>query len=164
MDPELDTHKLNEFFTSDKFNPDDYSPAEEENAFGNYINLMNIFTVYFRNLFKKNPTLNMFEGVNHNKLDSTSRQMELFYEHLNKYREMEHTCANTKTNTKTKNDDAISIYPIEDININECEELYILKFDNKEFGCQYLIPLISLLSQQDWTNIKWTLLPVKRED
>ena len=152
MTDELDTNKLNEFFTSEDFNPDDYYPADEERSFGNYISLMNIFTVYFRNLFKKNPNMNMFEGVNYNILDSTNRQMELFYEHLDKYKHMEH------------NEDEISIYPIEELKLDECQELYILKINNKEYGCRYLIPLISLLSEHDWLNIEWSLLPIKRDE
>lgn len=138
----------------DDFNPNDYILADEEQleSVTKYVKLMNIFTVYFRELFNKDPSLNIFQGVDYNKLDSTNRQMELFYEYLITYKENQH------------NDDLVSIYSIEDIDINKCKELYILKFKEEEYGCQFIIPLISYLSEQDWQNSEWSILPVKRDD
>lgn len=138
-----DNHEINE---------DEYILADEENKVGKYVNLMNIFTVYFRELFNKDPSLNIFQGVDYNKLDSTNRQMELFYEYLIKYKENQH------------DDDLVSIYSVEDLDINKCKELYILKFNGKEYGCQFIIPLISYLSEQDWKTATWSILPVKREE
>ena len=139
-------------FEHDDFNPDDYILADEEEHLGKYVKLMNIFTVYFRELFKKDPSLNIFQGVDYNKLDSTNRQMELFYEYLMKYKENQH------------DDDLISIYPVEDLDINKCRELYILKFNDQEYGCQFIIPLISYLSEQEWQTSQWSILPIKRKD
>lgn len=138
----------------DNFNPEDYVLADEEQlqSVTKYVKLMNIFTVYFRELFNKDPSLNIFQGVDYNKLDSTNRQMELFYEYLMAYKENQH------------NDDLVSIYAVEDLDINKCKELYILKLNGDEFGCQFIIPLISYLSEQDWQNSEWSILPVKRDD
>ena len=114
MDPDSnDIDNLNEFIRSDEFDPSEYITAAEEQLVGKYVTLLNIFTVYFRNLFNKDPTLNIFQGVNYNKLDSTNRQMELFYEHLMKYKESEH------------DDDVVSIYSVQDMDINKCKELYL---------------------------------------
>ena len=60
--------------------------------------------------------------------------------------------------------EAITIYPLEEFNINECKELYSLKIANEEYGCQYLIPLLSLLSEHNWIDTKWSLLPIKRSE
>ena len=137
---------------TDDFNSDDYILADEEHNLGKYVELMNIFTIHFRDLFKKDPTLNIFQGVDYNKLDSTNRQMELFYEYLMSYKENQH------------NDDRISIYPVEDIDINKCKELYILKFKDQEYACQFIIPLLSYLSEQDYKSDQWSILPIKRKD
>lgn len=149
MDETLD--ELNTFITSNDFNPDDYVHATEEKIIGRYVTLMNIFTVHFRTLFNKDPTLNIFQGVDYDKLDSTNRQMELFYEHLTKYKENEH------------DDDLVSIYSVDDVDINKCRELYILKIDKSEYACQFIIPLISLLSEENWGELEWSILPVKTE-
>ena len=146
------TDEINNIISSSDFNPDDYIPAPEEHTLGRYTKLMNIFTIYFRNLFNKDPTLNIFQGVNYDKLDSTNRQMELFYEHLTKYKEQEHI------------DDLVSIYPVEDIDISKCKELYILKVKDTEYACQFIIPLISLLSDQQWEIIDWLILPIKHDE
>ena len=112
---------------------------------------MNIFTIYFRTLFKKDPTLHIFQGIDYNKLDSTNRQMELFYEHMTKYKENEY------------NEDLVSIYFPDDIDINKCQELYILKINKLEYACQFIIPLLSMLSDENWTDTDWSILPVKTE-
>jgi hypothetical protein len=147
---------MNDYITSDSFDLDNYQIAEEEVEMSTYINMMNIFMVYFREMFKKNPNLNMFEGVDYNKSDSTNRQMELFYEHLWKYKQ------------DSDNDDKVSIYSLKNININDCKELYSMRVTKKlvteEVCCQYLIPLLSLLSKQNWRNIDWSILPLKRDN
>ena len=150
MNPDIE--ELNAFITSKDFNPDDYIQASEEQTIGKYVDLMNIFTVYFRTLFKKDPTLHIFQGIDYNKRDSTNRQMELFYEHLTMYKENEH------------DEDLTSIYSVDDVDINKCRELYILKIDKLEYACQFIIPLISLLSEvQNWNETDWSILPVKTE-
>lgn len=126
-----------------------YTLADEEKEHGKNVNLLNIFLVYYRNLFQKNTDLHMFQDINYFEYDSTNRHMELFYNELIKYKE------------KLHDEDKTSIYPIEDIDIDDCEELYVLKYDGKEYGCQYIIPLMSLLSEYDWLNNDWELIPIK---
>ncbi len=130
-------------------NLDDYVVPEEELSFKRHLDLMNIFLVYFKTLFKREPNLNMFDGVDEDQKDFTNRHMELFYEELLKYKE------------NINDEQKITIYQLEDIDINSCDELYILKYNDKEYGCQFLIPLMSLLSDFNWRGEDWSIIPIK---
>jgi hypothetical protein len=152
-----DINQLNNFISSNEFKKDDYEVVEEEKMFGNQIDTINIFMVYFKNLFQKNPSLSIFDDISEKDLSNTNRQMELLYEHMFKYK------------SNCDNEENVTIYPIQEFNLDECEELYSLKiniptYNNLEYGCQYIIPLISLLSLEKWRNVEWTLTPIKRSD
>lgn len=150
---EIDIEKMNNFIASDDFNPADYELAEEEKEMSNFLGMLQVFNVYFKELFKRNPKNSIFEGVDYDRLDSTNRVQELFYEHLWRYKQVH-----------LVDIEAITIYPITEFNINDCKELYSLKIGDEEYGCQYLIPLLSFLTQHNWMEIEWSLLPIKRED
>ena len=119
---------------------------EDENG----IVFLNIFLIYYRQLFNKKDT-NIFNEVNYDNTLSTNRYMEYMYEHICKY------------NENINNEDKIKVYSLAtDVNINECEELYQLIINNKEsLYCRYIVPLIYELSDMDWLNIKWDIISLK---
>ena len=73
---------------SEEINVDDYELAEEESEFGIYVGLLNIFTCYFKQLFRRQQDETMFDHTDNSK-DSTNRCMEFMYEQINKYNSSE---------------------------------------------------------------------------
>lgn len=59
---------------------------EEEQEFGGYVKMINVFMKYYVK-YNKNAEKNFFAGVNYNDLKSTNRPMEIFFEHMQIYKE-----------------------------------------------------------------------------
>lgn len=133
---------------------DDYYLDEEEKEFQEDLNFLNIYLWYFKHLFNQKKSMHMFEGINYEKDDSTNRCLELLYEEVEKYKEAKDDI--------TK----ITLYNPDEININNCQELYVLIINNEHKKvCQTLIPLIRYLATDEtnkWTEMNWMIVPLKK--
>lgn len=87
MEDTKDTEKVN---IKDIENVDikDAEKAEEEQEYGGYVELINVFMKYYKN-YHKNPEKNFFANVDYSSLKSTNRPMEIFFEHMQIYKENE---------------------------------------------------------------------------
>lgn len=135
----------------EEINIEDYLPAPEENEYGNFVNLLNIFTCYYKKLFSKKETSSIFEGVDYERIDSTNRYMEFLYEEISKY-------------NKSTIEDKDVLYDPEDndIDINKCSELYALYIDNEiKYVSKFLLPLLHYLSEMKWLEVEWSIIPLK---
>lgn len=116
------------------------------------VNFYNVFLCYYKRLFQNKPDTNMFSGVDHEDDKSTNRCMELLYDEMYKYREAvkkDKTCAD--------------IVDSDSLNIDQCDELYLLIVDDdKEYVCQLLLPLIKFISQlESWETTSWSIMNLK---
>jgi len=118
----------------------------------NYIDVLNIFFFYFKKKIQKKKNYNMFDDIDYNKIESTNRCLEFMYEHIEKYK------------SNQDNMYICRLYNPDELDISECEELYVLIIDDKQNKvCQLLYPIIVFLAEQDWTNIKWSINPIKTD-
>lgn len=137
--------------TYGEINIDDYIPADEEQEFGHFTNLLNIFTCYFKQLFMKNQETTMFDNIDHSKKDSTNKCMEFMYEEMFKF-------------NKSLEEDKDMLYDPDDgtINIDLCEELYILYIDSEpKYVCKFILPLLQHIGTLEWTEINWSVIKIK---
>jgi hypothetical protein len=136
---------------NEEINIDDYTLAPEENEYGNFVNLLNIFTCYYKKLFNKKETASIFDGIDYDKKDSTNRYLEFLYEEIFKFKK------------STLEDKEILYGPeVDDIDINKCNELYALYIDNElVYMCKFLLPLLQDLSEKDWLEMNWSIMPLK---
>lgn len=155
MNKIIETNKEDDVFDEENkdipFNIDDYKLADEEIEFGKHINLLNIFTCYYKKLFERKEHEHMFEGTNPEIRDSTNRCIEFLYEEIFKF-------------NKSDEEDKDVLYEPDDDNldINKCKELYILCIDNSPvLVCKFLLPILQYLGEQDWLNIEWSIMPLK---
>jgi len=129
---------------------DDNDDNDDDEKNEKYVNLMNVFLCWYKQVFDKEKPVTMFHDIDYKKEESTNRCMELFYNEMYKY------------NSNKDDDDKIAIYDPEDIDINKCEELYILTVDSiNKAVCQCLMPLLIEVSKQDWLNINWSITAIK---
>ncbi len=134
---------------------DDYTTEELEEIEENEakVTFLNVFLCYFKNLFNQNKNAHMFEGLDYNKPESTSRSLEFIYNELYKYDE-----------AREKQPEKIKLLEVSKIDLDKCDELYILVVDDKQVKmCQFLVPIIEYVATLDWTNIKWSIMPLKTE-
>ena len=116
------------------------------------IEMLNVFLLYFKQLFNKEKNYHMFTEINYDEENSTTRPMELLYDHLYKYKLNHH------------NEEITAIYKPEHIDIDNCIELYVLNLNGEQkYACQFLIPLIKLLTKKQWLIIDWSIDPIKTD-
>lgn len=145
------------FNENDIINIDDYVLAEEEHEFGEFTNLINIFTCYFKQLFEKNQNSTVVDGFDYEKEDlegrclSTNKCLEFMYEEIFKF-------------NKSSDEDKDDLYdPDSDlINIDNCSELYTLYIDgNPKFVCKFILPILHHLASIKWNDINWSIIKIK---
>jgi hypothetical protein len=115
------------------------------------VNMSNIYLSYFKNLYNKKQSYKLFDELNDNDDESTNRCMELFYEDMLKFE---------SSDDPEKND----LFPSDsdEIDINECDDLYALYIDNKHvYSCKFIMPIIKQLAMNDWDTKNWTIVPLK---
>ena len=117
------------------------------------MNLLNIYTCYYKKLFVKKKDATMFENIDYEKMDSTNKCLEMLYDEIYKF-------------DQSKEEDKDILYDPDDdtISIDECKELYSLYIENEpKFVCKYLLPILKYLaeSHNNWTDMKWSIIPLK---
>lgn len=114
------------------------------------ISFLNVFLCYYKKLFNKEQNTSMFHDIDNSHINSTNRCMELLYEEIYKFK-------------STDDENLLSLYEPDGIDINECKELYVLTIDNKyNKVCQYILPLIKYVSDMDnWQDINWSIIQLK---
>lgn len=126
-----------------------YVVPEDDVLENEYINMINVFMFHFKRLFNKNNNYNMLNDIDQTQKNSTNRCMEYVFEEMFKFKE--------ETDEKKK-----KLYKVGRLDINNCTELYSLTIDDNPICiCQYLLPLIQKVSTLDWTEIHWSIIPIK---
>jgi len=158
---DIEDEEYEKFKKTDEFqnlNINDYILAEEENEFGNMTNIINIFACYFKQIFEKKQDATIFDGLDYEKMDtttnkclSTNKCLEFMYEEIFKF------------NKSTENDKDTLYGPDNDsIDINNCDELYTLYIEEEpKYICKYVLPILQHLSTLKWTEFDWTILKIK---
>lgn len=124
--------------------------------------IINIFLIYYKQLFNKSNSSTMFDDIDNNKDVSTNRCMEMLYEHIYKFNQAEADSGAIKKEDKTmliEHDDRST-----PVDIEKFEELYLLKINKKQFMCELLLPIIIYIAEtDDWIHTNWAIIPIKSD-
>ena len=121
--------------------------SQSQDSSDKMLDILNVFLKYYNTTVKENSS--MFDDIDFNKEESTNDKMEVFYDAMVKYKNYE------------KDDDIVAIYDLSDVDQNKCSILYCLKIDDRNYACQFLIPLLSYLSDIDWKKKVWEIKKLK---
>ncbi len=141
-------------FNSDN-SPENNPILEEDIMAEKMVEIINIFHIYYKILFKKEKNVTMFEGMNLEDNTSTNRSMELLFEHIYKY----------KDNISKNKLELIEIYNEDDselLNL-ETDELFALLINNDINKLSpSLFSIISHLANNfEWREINWKIINLK---
>lgn len=119
------------------------------------VDIMNIFQTYYKILFKKENNVNMFDGINFDDETSTNRSLELFYEHIFKYKDYENKNKIEFIELYDEDDDDV-------VKLNS-DELYALLIDNNIIKLSpSLFSIMSYLANNyNWRNKIWKIINLK---
>ena len=101
--------------------------------------LINRYFQYYKKIHPDKCIKNMFDDIDYNDPTSTNHILEMFYEELLKYRKINNDVYET----------------IDEINIDEIDEFYLLEFSDKKYMSQSVISLLYMLDdfQGEWIII-----------
>jgi len=134
-----------------------YTLAPEETEMNKYINVMNIFMCYYKQLFRCKQDSTMFDQIDYSHDSNTNRCMEFMFEHMAKY--------NKSTNTDR---DVLYDPDTNDVKIDDVDELYMLSINNEPlYVSTFLLPLIEYLASAynagdgHWSRVDWSIMALK---
>jgi len=115
---------IDEIIDYDVINIENYEIDTEENQLS-LLNLLNIYTCYFKQVYEKNRDTTMFENINTDDINSTNQCLELLYEEINKFK-----------NSQDENKNYL--YDPNDDILDPEKELYTLCINNESIYVQYI--------------------------
>lgn len=105
-------------------------------------NLINRYFEYYKKIHPDKVIKNMFDDINYNDPTSTNHILEMFYEALHLH--------------KNINNDVYEY--IENINIDNIDDLYLLETKDKKYISESIISLLYIL---DDYNGEWNIINLK---
>jgi len=152
-------NEINEINEKDEINQEinleDYELAEEEQELFQYLNLINIFNVYYKARYRAPETATLFEGIDFEDDTSTNRALEIFYEELNNYKKAEEKEEYDLINLFDEEEYALLTKNKEDIPLYN-----VIINENEKKVTHNLITAILFVSGFDWINCSWSIVQI----
>ena len=130
----------------------DYEKANDDEDYIIFVDLLNVYNCYYKQLHQKKQESTLFEDVNMESDDSTNKCLEFLYEEMFKYK-------------KSLVADKDFLYDPSDseVDINKWEEMYALYIEEEhKYVCKYILPLLHYVASLDWTLLNWNIRPLKK--
>lgn len=105
-------------------------------------NLVNRYFEYYKKIHPDKVIKNMFDDINYDDPTSTNHILEMFYEALHLHKNINNDIYET----------------IEDIDIDNIDDLYLLEMKDKKYISQSIISLLYIL---DNYSGEWTIINLK---
>jgi len=105
-------------------------------------NLVNKYFEYYKKIHPDKVIKNMFDDINYDDPTSTNHILEMFYEALHLHKNINNDVYET----------------IEDIDIDNIDDLYLLEMKDKKYISQSIISLLYIL---DNYSGEWTIINLK---
>ena len=141
----------------DNINLDDYEIPNDEKEYIRYVDILNIFNVYFKSLFKKKQNSTLFDEIDTEDLSSTNRAMEKLYEEINNYKEAN----KNKNNRYVELFDPLiykQMYLVSSNKLPEDYPFYLIDINNKEQKVTHnLITALNYIANFNWKEIEWSI-------
>lgn len=117
-----------------------------------YVSLLNIFQIYYRNMYKIESAESLLDGVEIESMSSTNRAMELLYQYILEYKQ-----------NKIKDNELTNLF--QNIDINNYDEVYTLIIDGKSvlYSPSFLSLMSYLVGNVDWKMVDWKITKIKGE-
>jgi len=152
-------------------NIDDYECADEEKEMIQYTDLLNIFTIYYKDLFKKNEDATLLDEIDLDDISSTNRGLELFYQAVHSYKNAIdprhirlYSVKEYKEEFMMENQQITNDIPLYLVNIKESTNFCNINENNINsfMGTSHkithnLVSALMYVSDFDWINCGWSI-------
>ena len=140
-----------DYIIDENIDINEYIPANDELEYTKFVDILNIFNCYYKQLNEKNQESTLFDNIDFDKQDSTNKCLEFLYDEMNKF-------------NKSHEQDKDILYEPHDkeVDIEKWKEMYVLYIEsNPKYVCKYLLPLLQYLVEKEWFQINWNIKPFK---
>lgn len=131
----------------------DYEIADEEKEYGFYVDILNIFNIYFKTLYKKSINSTLFDDIDTDDIRSTNRQLEYLYEEIVKYK--------TSNNERYTELFDLAVYKEKYLNddnkLPEDYSFYLVDINGIQKVTHNLITALKYIATFDWKNDEWSI-------
>lgn len=138
---------------TDDVDINDYELPEDEIPYTHYVDILNIYNVYFKTLFHKNHESNLFDSINNDDPTSTNRAMEKLYEEIDR----DNKSADQKFTKFFKPDEYKSMYLHDGQKLTEGYPFYMINIGNDQYVTHSLITALVNIAKTDWHNLYWSI-------
>lgn len=137
----------------------EYVLDPEEEQMQPYMDMLNIFTIYYRQLFAKKHNTTLLDEIDGTNPTSTNRQLELFYGGIHKYK-------------NRKSDDDIELYTLSDYRKkykkipDDIPAIYLVKINESKRITHNIISAVMFISKHDWMadTCEWSIQQINAYD
>lgn len=136
----------------DNPDPEEDFLVTEEIELGEWAELINVFLTYYKDHYETPEDFNMFTNTDLDKLDSTNRPMEIFYQIIEEYKLIEEREPELNT-----------IFELSEVDFDKNPELQILIIDQVPvMCCGTLFPLLKYMAERDWSGLDWKINKIEQ--
>lgn len=155
MDKEIDD-KINGNVddNDEEFDINKYEIPEDEKEYNHYVEMLNIYNVYYKLLFKKGSNCTLFDEIDMDIASSTNRALEKLYEEIYKYKKAQ----------DSKQDLYIRLFDPEEYKRNylidklpEDYPFYMININDIQKVTHNLVSALNYIASFDWQNINWSI-------
>ena len=140
----------------EEFNKEDYEIPKDEEATQPYVDLLNIYLVYYKTLFNKSQNYNLFSDINKQDDFSTNDIMEKLYEEIYKYKQAQNQ--SKQFIDLYKPEEYKKLYLSEpNSKMPEDHPLYMVYDGQDQYLSHNLITILVHLTGIDWCNVDWSI-------
>lgn len=156
----IETRK--EITTDKKERMDNHTPkeiekmnlSEEDIIMGDYLNVLNIYTVYFKTLYGKDEQYALLDEINRYDDTSTNLALEMFYEELKIYQK----ASDERYKKVFDIDEYKKMYLTDEKSLPDDYNTYIIQVEDEEKMSHSLImALFHIAKFENWYQIKWSI-------
>ena len=149
----IDTNSnINTTDNIDNIDINEYKLAEEEEEFGAYTDLLNIYNVYYKTLFNKLKESTMFDEIDSEDITSTNRCLEILYDEIVKYKN-----SDKKYITLYDPEEYKKLYLESNNKLPEYYQFYLIEINNNQKVTHNLITALTYINSFDWKNLEWSI-------
>ena len=144
----------NQLQNKDNLKELEHSNNHDEIEADHYVKILNIYSIYYKTLYNKEPSYNIFQDLDISDETATNRPLELLYEEIYLYKKTKEARYKCIFDTETYKKKYLS----NGEEIPEEYNTYIVEIEGKKKITHNLIPALSEIATYDnWMEIKWAI-------
>jgi hypothetical protein len=136
----------------EEINIDDYEIPEDEREYIPYVEILNVYNVYFKSLYNKKEDGTLLDDIDQNDPSSTNRAMEKLYDEIHKYKS-----AGSEMFTKLYDPTEYRKVHMGSGKLPEDYPFYMVNIKGEQKVTHNLITALMYVASSSWQEEEWSI-------